>query len=73
MQRNETELEMVERHVRLGREHIARQNQIIVHFKDKGYPSEDAEDMLATLLGLQRQHEAHLAYVRKKLGLPVSD
>ncbi|TIQ36229.1 MAG: hypothetical protein E5X48_10565 [Mesorhizobium sp.] len=65
----EDELQQVERHVREGRKHIARQYQIIAEFKSKGFPTDDAEEMLNTLVDLQRQHEEHLAYVRKKLGL----
>ncbi|CDX41296.1 conserved hypothetical protein [Mesorhizobium sp. ORS 3359] len=66
----EAELEMVETHVRRGREHIARQYEIIDEFKRKGFPAGEAEEMLATLLDLQRQHEQHRDHVRKKLGLP---
>ncbi|TGT46860.1 hypothetical protein EN812_05850 [Mesorhizobium sp. M4B.F.Ca.ET.169.01.1.1] len=65
----ESELEMVEGHVRLGRRHITRQYEIIEKFKSKGFPTDEAEEMLNTLLDLQRQHEAHLAHVRMKLGL----
>ncbi|TIT10886.1 MAG: hypothetical protein E5W74_15015 [Mesorhizobium sp.] len=68
MQGDETELEMVQRHIREGREHIARQYEIIEEFKTKGFPTEEAEQMLKTLLALQRQHEEHLAHVRAKLG-----
>ncbi|RUV16175.1 hypothetical protein EOA75_31960 [Mesorhizobium sp. M1A.F.Ca.IN.022.07.1.1] len=66
---NDGELQMVMRHVKKGREHIARQHEIIADFKDKGFPTGEAEEFLATLLELQRQHEEHLAHVRKKLGL----
>lgn len=68
MQDDETELEMVQRHIQQGREHIARQYQIIEEFKTKGFPTEEAEEMLRTLLALQRQHEEHLAHVQAKLG-----
>ncbi|RWB19912.1 MAG: hypothetical protein EOQ40_17405 [Mesorhizobium sp.] len=68
MKRDENDLEQVERHV-LRREHIARQYQIIAEFKGKGFPTDEAEEMLKTLLDLQRQHEEHLGYIRNKLGL----
>ncbi|TGP48268.1 hypothetical protein EN873_35320 [bacterium M00.F.Ca.ET.230.01.1.1] len=70
MDRDQRDLEEVERHVRRGLEHIARQREIIAHFQGKGYSTDEAEEMLTTLLGLQRQHEAHREHLLQKLGLP---
>jgi hypothetical protein len=60
MRSGETKLEIAERHVRQGREHIARQLEIIQKLRSHGYPTDGAERVLANLEHLQRLHEAHL-------------
>ncbi|CDX22302.1 hypothetical protein MPLB_2300038 [Mesorhizobium sp. ORS 3324] len=46
VRRDESQLEQVQRHVRKGREHITRRHQIIAEFKAKGFPTDEAEEML---------------------------
>jgi hypothetical protein len=55
-----TERQMVERHIALGREHIARQLETIDKLRSHGYPTDGAERLLGKLEHLQRLHEAHL-------------
>jgi hypothetical protein len=57
----ETERQMAERHVALGRVHIVRQLEIIHALQCQGYPTGGAERLLANYEELQRMHEAHLA------------
>lgn len=59
----ETELQMVQRHVREGRQHIGRQHAIIARLRSVGSPIELAEEVLTTLEVSQRQHEEHLGRV----------
>jgi hypothetical protein len=54
----EDRLEEVEGHVRLGREHIDRQHQIIADLKSSGSDSALAEDLLHTFEAMQMAHEA---------------
>ncbi len=60
----ETTVEMVARHVREGREHIAQQRMIIEGLRARGHPTKEAEDFLATFVQIQRGHEEHLARLR---------
>jgi hypothetical protein len=60
----ESELEMVRRHVREGAEHVANQRALLGRLKEHDLPTEEAEVLLATFEDLQRQHEAHLARVK---------
>lgn len=62
----ETELEMVRRHVREGEEHLASQRAVIERLKASNLPPEEAEALLDTFEELQRQHEAHLVHVEGK-------
>jgi hypothetical protein len=64
----ETELEMVQRHVRQGEGHLASQKAVIEHLKASHLPTEEAEALLATFEDLQRQHEAHFARIEGKRG-----
>jgi hypothetical protein len=64
MRPGETELEMVMRHVRQGREHLARQLQLIQRLNAKGLRTGEAERLLSNMEDLQRLHEAHLAYLQ---------
>lgn len=61
MRHGETELEMAERHVALGRQHIVRQLEIIQKLRGHGYPTGGAERLVANFEELQQMHEAHLA------------
>ncbi len=56
----ETELEMVQRHVRRGLVHVARQREIIAKLREGNHPTSLAEDILLTFQSIQFEHEAHL-------------
>jgi hypothetical protein len=60
MRHGETELQMVQRHVREGAVHVARQREIVAQFHANGNPTELAEKLLAGFQGMQFEHEAHL-------------
>ncbi len=64
----ETTLEMVARHVREGREHIAQQRLIIEELRALGLPTKEAEDLLAQFLEIQRGHEEHFERLKKEQG-----
>ena len=65
MAQDETELQMVQRHVRQGTAHLQRQHEIVVWLKAKGHPTETAETFLSQLADLQQLHEAHLARLER--------
>ena len=60
---DETELEMVRRHIREGERHLTGQRALIARLKDSNLPTKEAEALLGSFEDLQRQHEAHLARV----------
>lgn len=60
---DETEFEMVRRHIREGAGHLAGQRMLIARMRMSGIPTEEAETLLATFEDSQRQHEAHLARI----------
>ena len=62
----ETELEMVRRHVRQGKTHLASQCAIIARLKALHLPTEVAEALLDCFEDSQRQHLAHLARIEDK-------
>ena len=57
---DETELEMVQRHVREGEAHVERQREIVVELREQGHPTDMAVTLLAEFEDLLRQHKAHL-------------
>lgn len=61
MVHREADFEMAQRHVREGRERIARQLEIIRKLRSRGSPTHEAELLLANFEDLQWRHEAHLA------------
>lgn len=67
MSPDESELEMVRRHVREGARHVANQRALIVRLKERALPTGEAEALLTTFEDSQRQHEAHLAMAEAKL------
>ncbi len=63
MAEDETELEMVQRHVREGEAHVERQREIVAEVQARGEPTEMAVTLLAEFEDLLRLHKAHLARV----------
>ncbi len=60
MERAETEIEMVERHIRSGDALLARQRNVIKKLSDKGLPTEMACNLLQNFEEIQSEHRAHL-------------
>lgn len=60
----ETYLEMVERHVREGQKHIARQAEIIEERRRLGFSTHSSEDLLKTFEATQALHCEHLERLR---------
>jgi hypothetical protein len=56
----ETELEMVERHVREGERHVARQREILAELGRDGHPTAVARDLLILFEWTLAQHLEHL-------------
>lgn len=68
MGEGETELEMVQRHVREGRARVERQGELVARLRTKGEPVDIAESLLSQFRASQQQHEAHLAQLDDKQG-----
>ncbi len=66
MMSNETETEMVHRHIRQGEGHLADQRAVIDRLTLTNLPTKEAEALLATFESVQRQHEAHLKRLEQK-------
>ena len=59
----ETELEMVERHIRQGERHVSRQHEIIAEMDCRGQWTGVAEDLLLNFEFCLRGHKAHLEQI----------
>ena len=57
----ETELEMVQRHVRQGERHVSRQLEIIAEMMLREQPTGLAESLLFSFEKSLRAHQDHLA------------
>ena len=57
----ETELEMVQRHVRQGERHVSRQLEIIADITIRNQPTGLAEDLLFNFEDTLRAHRDHLS------------
>jgi len=66
----ETELEMVQRHVREGEAHVERQREIVAELRARGDRTDLAVALLAEFEDMLRQHRAHLARVETKGAAP---
>ncbi len=64
-------LEQAERHVALGRRHIARQEEIIAELEGKGEETQTSRDLLAIFQSLQAGHEAHRQRLLSDLSPPL--
>jgi hypothetical protein len=62
--RTETELQMVERHVRRGEIVIAKQHVIIARLEVMGMSTTEAEELLKIFKDLQVEHLLHLARLK---------
>lgn len=60
---DETELEMVRRHISQGEGHLAGQRALIARIEASGLPTEEAEALLVTFEATQEQHGTHLARI----------
>ena len=61
----ETELEMVQRHVREGERHLTLQHKIISWLADHGNSTAEAERLLRSMADMQRMDREHLARLEK--------
>jgi ATP-dependent protease HslVU (ClpYQ) peptidase subunit len=59
--KGETELQMVQRHVREGEAHVQRQREIVTKMWERGAPTEVAVTLLEAFQETLRQHKAHLS------------
>jgi hypothetical protein len=57
----ETELEMVQRHVRQGARCLAGQREMLTYLQKHGYRTELAETLLLSFEDVQVLHQEHLA------------
>lgn len=64
----ETELEMVQRHIREGEGHLRRQGELITRLQELGAPTDIATSLLEQFTDCQRQHKEHLT--RLQPGIP---
>ncbi|MDW6020199.1 hypothetical protein SAZ10_00315 [Mesorhizobium sp. BAC0120] len=66
MTTSETELEMVERHIREAERHVLRQRQIIEELYEGHHSTALAEQLLTEFEQNLRDHRAHLARLTGK-------
>ena len=66
MAKGETELQMVQRHVREGEAHVQRQREIITEMQERGAPTEMAVTLLEQFQDSLRQHRAHLVRIQAR-------
>lgn len=69
MREGETALRMVQRHVEIGAQLIAKQRALIARLRQRDLPIEQAEALLILFEDVQRQYEEHLA----RLELPARE
>lgn len=58
---SETEIEMVQRHIRQGEEHVARQGEIVAGLPPDSALAKTAHQLLAQFEETLESHRAHLA------------
>ena len=61
------DLDMADRHIAEGEVHILRQEALITRLRDKGAPTEAAENLLRVLNEMQAQHWEHRDAIEKAL------
>ena len=62
----ESEIEMVERHVREGEEHVASQREIVASLLPESGLADAARDILALFEETLERHRSHLARLLQK-------
>lgn len=67
-----TDLEMADRHIAQGEQHIARQEMLLTSLQLKGCPLEDAAALLRLLTESQVEHRAHRDAIAAALDAPSS-
>jgi hypothetical protein len=53
------EIQMVDDHITLGERHVLRQGELIVWLRERGHPTDLAEDLLDEFQSTLQQHHAH--------------
>jgi hypothetical protein len=53
------DLKMVDDHIAQGVRHVARQEELVAWLKERGHPTEVAEDLLVDFEATLLQHRAH--------------
>ena len=66
MAKGETELQMVQRHVREGEAHVQRQGEIVAEMRERGAPTDMAISLLEQFQDILRLHKAHLAKLKAR-------
>ena len=61
MATTETELEMVQRHIRQGTAHVSRQREIIIELAARGQSTDFAESLLLNFEDCMDSHQERLA------------
>ncbi|HVU29188.1 MAG TPA: hypothetical protein VHE36_02200 [Sphingomicrobium sp.] len=56
---SKADLELVERHVAQGEQHIIRQEELISRLRSRGLPTEEAEKLLKGFQESLHEHRAH--------------
>jgi hypothetical protein len=64
--KSETELQMVQRHVREGEAHVQRQREIVTKMRERGAPTDIAVTLLEAFQDTLRQHRAHLGRIEAR-------
>lgn len=64
---SETELQMVQRHVRQAKMHIARQENLIESLARDGHPTDLAKDLLQLFRRNLKAHSEHLETIQAEL------
>jgi hypothetical protein len=64
--KGETELQMVQRHVREGEAHVQRQSEIVTKMWERGAPTDMAVTLLEAFQEILCQHKAHLGRIEAR-------
>jgi hypothetical protein len=64
--KGETELQMVQRHVREGEAHVQRQREIVAEMLERGAPADISATLLEAFQDTLRLHKAHLVRIEAR-------